>query len=199
MPDYFTLAELRALPDMSDTATYPDAAAESAAAYITAIIEREVGTSFVSRTVADEPHDGGGRAVILRSPYVISVTSATESGVSVTDSLTVRNGILQRFAAGSYTPASWLHGVGNVMVSYVAGYSTTPPADIKEAALQGTRLRLLTNAAGSSQAARQVSTTNEVGGTVTYVIAGPDRPTGFPEVDAVIMGWKRRLHVVGVA
>ena len=30
-------------------------------------------------------------------------------------------------------------------------------------------------------------------GTVSYVIAGEDRPTGYPDVDAVIMRWARKL------
>jgi hypothetical protein len=83
-----------------------------------------------------------------------------------------------------------------VAVTYEAGYSATPPADVKEAALQATRWRLLATNSNSDMNARQTSSTNEMGGTVQYSVAGPDRPTGYPDVDAVIMGWKRRLNTV---
>jgi hypothetical protein len=84
------------------------------------------------------------------------------------------------------------------LVTYQAGYSSTPPSDIKEAALQATRARLLTmdSQAGIEDQRTSLSTDQ---GTVNYVIAGEDRPTGYPEVDEVIMGWKRKLDVFGFA
>jgi len=103
-PDYFTLAAFRLLPDMSNTTKYPDANVLAAAQYVTAIIEREVGTSFIARTVTGELHDGGRQEIPLRRAYVLSVTSATEDGVAVTDTLRATSGVLRRFAAGSYIP-----------------------------------------------------------------------------------------------
>lgn len=194
MPDYFTLAELRALPDVSNATTYPDSLVEAASAYITAIIEREVGTSFISRSVVDEVHDGGEFVVRLRKRFVRSATSATLDGVAVTEALRVQAGMLRRFSESSYSPIRWTSGVGNVLVTYSAGYSATPPADIKEAALQGTRARLLDTSSKAVVNDRRSSVTNEVGGTTSYVLAGEDRPTGYPEVDAVILGWKNRLR-----
>lgn len=194
MPDYFTLAELRALPDVSDTVTYPDARVEAVAAYITAVIEREVGTSFISRSVVDEVHDGGLTGIQLRKRFARTVTSVTEDGVAVTDNLRIQGGVLRRFTAGSYSPIRWVGGIGNVLVTYSAGYSTTPPADIKEAALQGTRARLLDTMSKAVVNDRRSSITNEVGGTTSFVLAGEDRPTGYPEVDAVILGWKAKIR-----
>lgn len=200
MPDYFTLEELGALPNMTE-GRYSAARKEAAAAWAVGIIEREVGTSFVARTVT-ETYDGGGHAIVLRKRYVLSVTSAEENGIPVTDTLRVRNGILRRYAAaGSSTPARWADGVENIEVTYVAGYTVGDeadpvPADVKEAALQATRWRLLATNSNSDLNARQTSITNEMGGTVNFAVAGPDRPTGYPDVDAVIMGWKRRLNTV---
>jgi hypothetical protein len=197
-PEYFTLAELRALPDVDDTTRYSEARCLAAAAYITSIIERETGTSFISRAVADEIHDGGCYEIVLRKPFVISVTSATEDGVAVTDTLRASSGVLRRFSAGTYTPLRWADGVGNVSVTYAAGYSSTVPGDIKEAAIQGTRARLLSTDSQAGIEDRRTSMSTEQG-TVNYVIAGEDRPTGYPEVDEVIMGWKRKLDVFGFA
>ncbi len=196
MPDYFTLDELAALPNMTE-ARYTTARKEAAAAYVVGIIEREVETSFIARTVTDEVHDGGGTGILLNTPYVLSVTSATENGVAVTDTLRVHHGIVRRFAsATATTPSRWAAGVGNIKITYQAGYSVTPPGDIKEAALQATRWRLLTTNSNSDLNARQTSITNEMGGTVNLSVAGPGRPTGYPDVDAVIIGWKSRLNTV---
>ena len=194
MPEYFTLAELNALPNMSE-ARYTTARKEAAAAYVVGIIEREVDTSFIARTVTGEEHDAGLGAIVLRKSFARSITSATEGGVAVTDTLRVRGGVLRRYAsADSTTPLRWAGGF--VAVTYEAGYSATPPADVKEAALQATRWRLLATNSNSDMNARQTSSTNEMGGTVNYAVAGTNHPTGYPEVDAVIVGWRDRLIVV---
>jgi hypothetical protein len=77
-------------------------------------------------------------------------------------------------------------------VTYAAGYSATPPADIKDAALQATRARLLTMDSQAGIEDRRTSLSTDQG-TISYVIAGENRPTGYPEVDAVILGWKNAL------
>ena len=192
--EYFTTAELDELPNMTE-GRYSTARKEAAAAWIVGIIEREVGTSFIARTVTDEVHSGGCWELFLRGPYVLSVTSAEVDGVAVTDELKVtKGGVLRRYTTGSTIPRSWESGVDNILVTYQAGYSSTVPADIKEAALQATRWRLLATNSNSDLNARQTSITNEMGGTVNYAVAGPDRPTGYPDVDAVIVGWRKQLR-----
>lgn len=198
MPDYFTLAELRAMPDMASTTDYPSARCESASAYITGVIEREVGTSFVPRQVTDEIHDGDGTSyVVLKSGSALTAVSATVAGVAVTDTLIVRSGILQRLSAAG-SPVAWPVGYANVKVTYMAGYSSSPPADVKEMALKGTRAHLLANASDSSMNDRRTSLNTDMG-VIQFVVAGENRPTGYPEVDAMIMGWKARLDVFGFA
>lgn len=195
MPDYFTLAELRAMPDMADTIAYPDATCELAAGYVVGIIEREVGTSFIARTVTGEPHDGGGYQIVLDAPYALSVTSVTENGTTVpSGELSLYGGILERFATGAAYPTRWADGRRNIRVTYQSGYSTLAniPADIKAAAMQATRSRLLSTASDSATEDRQQSVSTDMG-VITYVMAGQDRPTGYPEVDAVILGWRQRL------
>jgi hypothetical protein len=193
-PDYFTQAELRALPDMS---TETETRILAAAAWAVGIIEDECRTSFISRTVTDEEHDGGGGdSILLDTPYVLSVTSAEENGVAVTDTLRARRGVLRRYASGASTPGRWSVGSGNVLVTYEKGYSTEPPPALKEAALQATRWHLLEGRASNINAPRQTSVTNDMGGTTTFAVAGPDRPTGYPDVDAVIVSWRTRLNTV---
>jgi hypothetical protein len=193
--EYFTLAEFRELPEMDDATKFPDARVDAAAAYIVGIIEREIGTSFIARTVTDEVHDGGVCEVILDRPFVLSVGTATESGTAVTDTLTTsHNGLVQRFATGSYVPKVWRTGSRNLRVTYQAGYSATVPYDIKEAALRGTRAYLLETRDQAGVLDRRSQMTNDLGGSTTFVIAGKDHPTGYPQVDAVIVGWRDRLN-----
>lgn len=194
MPEYFTLPELRALSQISDAELYSDARCEAAAAWAVALIEREVGTSFILREHT-ETHDGGCSGIFLRKSYPASAPSpeATENGDAVTDDLRVRDGFLLRFTSGSYVPLPWRSGVGNIEVTYSAGYTTTPPADVKEAALLLTRLHLLENDSHALNDARVTQLTNEMGGTTTYATAGKDRPTGYPAIDAVIVAYRDRL------
>lgn len=195
MPDYFTLAEFRELPEMDDTTQYSDDRVEEAAAYIVGIIEREVGTSFIARNVT-ETLDGTGGAIPLSNWYVRSVTSATLNGVAVTEALSVRAGAVRR--TSGYASVAWPLGSGNVSVTYAAGYSATPPADVKEAAMRGTRAYLLETSSRAGVTDRRSSITSDQG-TTTYVLAGKDHPTGYPSVDAVIVGWRDKLSIPGFA
>lgn len=197
--EYFTEAELRALPQMSDTAKFPTTRCDAAAAHIVAIIEREVGTSFIARTVTDETHDGTGEPyILLNQIYVQSVTTAEIDGVAVTDHLAASSGLLYRYTTGAGSPSTWPAGVQNVRVTYEAGYSAAPPADVKEAALKGTRAHLLSTMANSAMDDRRTSLSTDMG-TVSFVVAGQDHPTGYPDVDAVILAWRSRLNVLGFA
>lgn len=197
---YFTLEELRTLPDVSNTAKYPDARVTAVGEYVEAVIENFVGTSFTPRTVTDEVHDGGAYAINLYRPYVLSVTSATEDGNPVTDDLAVApGGVLRRFNTGARTaPVRWATGYGNVTVTYQAGYSDEPPADIKEAAIRATRFRLMTTAATSGVDERTTSIQNDYGN-VQLSVAGRNTPFGLPEIDAVLLMWSDRLNVFGFA
>lgn len=189
MPDYFTLADFRLLPNMGDDTKYPDVQVEAAADWAEGIIERATGTSFVARTVTAEIHDGGVYGIVLRKPFVLSVTSASESGVAVTDTLTAIGGVLQRYGSGASSPTMWTSGSGNVSVTYQAGRTATPPADIAQAAMQATRYRLVTFYGGNAGLTDRTTSISNETGTTSLAIAGPDAPTGLPEVDATINAW----------
>lgn len=196
MPDYFTLDELRARSQVEDVDKFSDEDCEQAAAYIVGVVEREVGVSFIERTVTDELHEGGGMSIALEHAYVRSVISASINGSEVTDRIVVSADSLKRRSAAA--PVAWGTPDDDVLVSYVHGYSSIPPADVKEQCLKGTISHLLTNVAFGSINDRRSSTSGELG-TTTYVIADKDHPTGYPEVDAMIRGWQNRLDVLGFA
>lgn len=175
MPDYFTLEEFRDLPEMDKEGKYGDEDVERAASYITGVIERAVGIAFVPRTVTKSMTSAEADA-LASQPYIQEVTSITPVSSS-----------------------SPFRGAETVTVVYQAGYSTEPPADIKEAAMQATRARLLEKHGTARVMDRTSSVSNDAGGTTAFVLAGPDRPTGYPEVDAVILGWRRALFSLGFA
>lgn len=101
MPDYFTLPELRALPDVGDAAKYPDERCEAAASHVVGIIEREVGTAFVERTVT-ETYNGGRDCIVLDHADARSVTAVDVDGTAADVSLlTVQDGILRPLSGGA--------------------------------------------------------------------------------------------------
>lgn len=202
--EYFAEADLRALPDMDDAVTYTDARIQAAHDYIAGILEREVGTSFVARVVADEVRDGGdGRryAVSVSAPYVLSspAPTATENGVAVTDTIIVRGGgLLYKFSAGGATPNAWQPGLSNLVIDYSAGYSAAPPGDVKEAVLKGVRDHLLATNSNAAVDERWTTISSEHG-TIERGGPGSANPTGYPVVDEMIVAWRDRIDVLGFA
>ncbi|HYJ69629.1 MAG TPA: hypothetical protein VEX15_18405 [Nocardioidaceae bacterium] len=200
---YFTIAEFRSLPDMDSTARYPDAKLTAAGEWIESVIEREVGTSFAARSRTetlngDDQCDGGLK---LATPYVLSVTAVTSNGVvfGVPElaEVSVRDGIAFRRPAGTYVGfTAWDYGFRNIVITYNGGYSATPPSDVKDAALQAARYRVIRTTTGGGLTDRAISTSNEMG-TTQLAIAGMNRPTGLPDVDSVICGWRDKLNLFG--
>jgi len=205
---YFTEAELRDLPQMSDTAKYTTARVTSARLWIEGVIERKVGTSFEARsfteTVSGDEANTRGEVVLSR-PYVLSVTAVTSNGAAFTAGQLAEivinpAGILIRRTGGTYGDGdSWDAGVENIAITYTAGYSATPPADIKEAAMSAARDWLLRRYGQQGVSDRAVSMQTEMGSTVFATANDLYRPTGLPDVDAVIMGYANRLDNYGFA
>lgn len=190
-PDYFTLAEFRELPDMGE-ARFTDARIEAVAASVVSTIERCVATSFVARTQTAILDGSGTTVLVLPHIRVLDVTSVDYDGTaqSVSDFRVTPNGLL-RCPSTSWFPS----GTQNITVGYTSGYSATPPADIKEAAMQATRARVLETNSASILNARRSSVTDATGGTTTFILPTTDeRPFGYPVVDDVVAGWRRELR-----
>lgn len=200
MPEYFTLPELRALPQLGEADRYPTDRCEAAAAWAVGVIEREVGTSFILRTVTDELHDGGALELVLEQPFAqnTAALAVTENGTAVTATLRVRSGVLRKYGAASI-PFAFAYGFANVSVTYEYGYSSTVPGDVKEAALQLTRAHLLETDSDGWSADRLAELTNEMGGTAKTATVDRDHPTGYPSIDAVIVAWRDKIDVFGFA
>jgi hypothetical protein len=188
---YFEIAELREIPDVSDPVKFPDARLTAARAWIEAIIERHVGTSFVDRARV-RTVDGDGRSSLLLPGYARSVTSVTVSGLAVTEFVLSSAGILT-LTAGTFT-----YGTQNVVVTYIE--NATPagvPEDLKWAALEAARYKLKER--DSRISSRTLSEFDGEGGTTRFAIPSEDRPTGLPDVDAVINGYRAEFRLPAIA
>jgi hypothetical protein len=197
--EYFTLAEIRALPDVTE-GSYSDAVIEAAEAFFVSIVEREVGVPFIPRTFVDTL-DGNGRAeLVLTHDQIRSLTSVTVNGVSVTvGNLTAADGVLRYSTSGGGAGTTWTQGVSNVVVTYSAGEYTTCPADVKNAVMWATRDRLISQGSQNGIDVRRTSITNDLGGTTQFLLPGEKRPTGYPELDAVIASYVRNTVSLGFA
>lgn len=195
---YFDLAELRAMQDLTSAVTYPTDRLRGARQWIEDIIDITVGVSFVRRYARDisvQPF----RPFNLRTPYAASLLSLTVGGTAYT---------APQLAALSIDPANkivrspdggpWTFGYGTIDVRYEAGLTTTCPADLHDAALQAARWRLISTDGASGIPNRATSLTNQFGN-VQLSTAGNRRPTGIPDVDAVIMSYADNFRTPGIA
>jgi hypothetical protein len=196
---YFTTEELRALPDLPDPGRFNDGRLDAAHDWIASIIERECDTSFIPVEKIETLNGTGSSDLMLSSPYVLSIDSVSVDGSALDApalaALVVQHGAVYTSAASSYWSSTTR---ANVVIAYTAGYSTTPPADLKEAAMRAARNWLLTSDAWSGKDSRATAISNDFGN-IALSVAGPDRPTGLPDVDATIMAWAERTRLPGFA
>lgn len=195
---YFETDELRALPDMADDIRFPDDRLLAAHDWIVSIIERECDTSFIYKQETQQLSGNRTAALLLPASYVVSVDEVTVDSVALTtdevDALYLEHGVLYQPSGYCWSSATR----GNVTVTYTAGFSVTPPPDLKEAAMRAARNWILTSDAWTGKDSRATAINNEYGN-IQLVTAGPDRPTGLPDVDATIMAWARRVRVPKVS
>ena len=190
-PIYVTVAQLRALPNLADTARFTDAELATAAVWFETLFEDYTGVAWTPRTVVDERHHTRRADLIvlrhLRPRTITAVRSYSTAGTStaytaaeLADLAFDASGTLRRLGLGSFTSG---HGI--VAVDYTHGYDA-PPADVVEAAKTAIRAHLIDD----YQANRQFSVATEAG-IVRTSTPGDDRPFGIPDVDAVA---NRRSH-----
>jgi len=100
----------------------------------TAAIEQRVGP--MTRRTVTETHDGGGK-VLLRTYPVISLTTVTDNGITLTSGqYRERDGVVTKKSGTSAT--NFTTGLDGVSVTYQAG-RTSVPADLRQAVLEQVR------------------------------------------------------------
>lgn len=178
---YFTLAELRA-QDAIGAAFTGDRLREVQAA-VEDLFEENTGVAWVrrgARAVVDG--DGTDRLVLEHWP-VRALGVLTVGGV---DSLSTA---VSYISGEVYLPGTFATGHRNVVIEYEHGYDR-PTADLKEKALAYARYLLLS---GKSRIPDRATLMTTDFGTFNLQTAGLERPTGLPEVDAVLHAHDQRL------
>ena len=183
---YFTLEEARSIGGISSSIS--DAEIESVRCSVEDQIEANCDTSFVSRLVVEELSPNPGEPFVrLTEAYVLRVVSVEDHGVDITDEVVADGRYLWR------EPRGWSPGLRSVRVVYEAGWSETPPEDLRRAAINATRYRLLEEARVGTPS--NVVTIGTDVGTVRMAVASLKAPFGVPEVDAVVLRWAQKVGV----
>lgn len=176
----FRIDELSAMSGMS---TVADADLLDARDWITDLIEKNTGAAWVPTYDVDTfaLRTPTSRYPLDRRP-IRSLRSVTIDGTAQTIAdLTVdaATGVISGATFCEECTIGWEHGYDN------------PPADLKEAALEGARDWLLRNSSGLADRTRAV--TNDLGVTQQFSYPGPGHPTGIDSVDAAIRAHDHRV------
>lgn len=198
----FTEAEARAFDGgaMTNPTTYPDAVIQEARARITDQFETICGVSFVPRYRLDVVSGSGFVNMALPRMKVTSIRSveyrssgaATWTAYDATDlaDLYIEDyGWVLRETRGLFTL-----GRRNLRIGYEHGF-TTPPYDIKRAALMTLRYELV----DSNYSDRTISVSNEFGSTQLWTPNLSGRGSAIhplPEVDRILRLYLSRIPVV---
>jgi hypothetical protein len=182
----FSRPQLRAQEGIGSLSTFSDAALDTARDLVTDKFEDCTGVSWVPtfdlyRTVVR------ARTEVLVLPHrpIRAVRTITMDGTAI-DLTTIDVDADAGLIAGR--PFS-----GEMVIGFEHGYDG-PPQDLRDAALQYARFKLLGDTSGISPRARTLA--NEFGN-VTYSTAGRDYPTGLPDVDEVLIRRDHRLPGIG--
>jgi len=193
---YVSIGDLRALPNLADTAKFTDAELAAACDWFEELFEDYTGVAWVPRTTVDERHYLTSaatlslehlrpRAVSAVRVYSTAAASVAYTAAELADLRRSPAGVLRRVSLGSFAS-----GYGMIAVDYTHGYDS-PRADVVEAAKIAIRAHLIED----YQANRQFAVSTEQG-IIRTSQPGPDRPFGIPEVDVVA---NRRNHHALVA
>jgi hypothetical protein len=178
----FGIDDLAAASGMSGVATTDLLRARD---WITDVIEENTGTAWCP-TYDVEQFIGDGCVHVLDVRPIRAVRSLTVDDVAqvVADvDVDEASGVI-----------SGVGMTGRCVIGYEHGYDA-PPADLRDAAFEGARDRILRSSSGLSDRIRSV--TNDLGVTQQFSYPGPGHPTGIDSVDAAIRAHDRRL--VGMA
>lgn len=196
--DYlFELADLRAMDPLNDQARYTAAALKHARDTASDLFESYCGVAFVPR------HTRVVNSGMMFYPNVQRIRSlkrAQVNGVDMTTPPTLwRSELNWAFAQpipypgwlGAYNPLTG--GPDQLVLDFEVGYDS-PPQEVREAAMRYARYILLQ---GTSRIPDRATNLTTPDGTFQLTTANmqAERPTGIPEIDAVLNNYRRRTTV----
>ena len=198
---YFELGELRALADLPQR-SYSTEQLARARDWITGIIDGETFTSFAERAHHDirtrcSAHPTRGAAVRPLRPYPRSVRWLKVDGVTVSagDVEFLDGDLVAKVGAANPFAGPW----STVDIGYTAGYRTTCPTDLADAAMVAARWHLIAKDGQSGIPDRATSISNEFGNISLSTPGLRGAIIGIPEVDERIREWAQRVRPVELA
>jgi hypothetical protein len=193
---YTTLAIVRAMEGMSDSAVFTDATIEAAILEAVILIDDYTGTSWESDTWSitvdgtntnrlslEDPFNGQRRILFPRSITSVTVDGVSEIAESASWGLFPEGFIIRDSGTFTYTKPG-----RNIVIAGTAAVTLTVPVDI--ALVARTLARQYTLDTVSRVDDRAVMMTTEVG-TIRLSQPGKRWPTGMPQLDAIL---NRRRH-----
>jgi hypothetical protein len=193
---YADLAEIRGLDALANTSKYSTGRLEQARWQAESRFEAATGVAWVPRHDREIIAGNNTTIVLLRWPRPRSLIGVSIDGTAAADLTLFRlysTGQVERTSG-----ATWPTGTttsGNVIVEYTHGYDS-PPADLKQAFLTYVRYLVLES---TSRIPDRASAFSTEAGTFQLVTAGFNRPTGLPDVDAVLNEYSLKVPGIAVA
>lgn len=187
---YAELPEIRALDALTSAVSYPTAKLEAARAQAEARFEEATGVAWVPRHARETLTGASTSRLTLAYRPPRSLIAATIDAVAIADLTTLT--LYPWGAIDRNTGLTWPSPTAttrNVVVEYTYGYDT-PPNDLRQAFLTYCRY-LLVDARSRIPDRASVMATDM--GTFTLTTAGFRRPTGLPEIDAILNDYDQRI------
>lgn len=194
---YVSLAELRALPNLSDAAKFTTAELVAARHWFETRFERYTRRAFVARYRRLTLISSGEGSLevpdtdlrVVRSLTVDSsaLADVTLAALQFNGSAITPNRLMSSINATWSERAPFGYRGSAVVVSYEYGLDS-PPADVRDAALLAIRSHLLADQSGRPM----LSIADGAGGTTRFLLPDDNRPFGIPEVDVVANDYRRR-------
>lgn len=176
---YFEIAELREQSGLDDESIFSDALLVNARAAAEDLIETATGLAWVRR-YRREVRDGPDSCSLIVKMYP-EVIAASVSGTSVSP---------EAYDDGElYLSSGWGCIRRSIIVEYEHGLRV-PPEDLRRATLRYARVVALDFKSRIPERAIQMNTE---AGSFQLALASRERPTGYPEIDAILQQHDHRL------
>lgn len=189
----FSIGEARGFDQiLADPTEYPTSVIRNAREVVEDFLEDRCNVAFVPRAAREVLTGRGSRRLLLPHSHLLALISGSVDGMALTQGEIDELELEEKGAIQRPTGKVWAAGA-EVGLHYEHGH-TRAPADVSRAGLKLLYHYLIAHVSGLPE--RAIQQTTEVG-TFTLSFAGERRPSGIPEVDAVIAAYREPDLLVG--